>query len=229
REPQRAGPVVGLLREATTQFDRNNGWLLKWLETNKSPAIEDIFYNRPHFLEFFSVNLVSNSQRFIASLETMMGLRTGPSVYHGGIERAQLDEAGASATLNGFEALLSELELQSQAGLDRMLAMHRYLFLATLGVVCLIALFIFKPMTELIRKRTSELVAARNAMAYIAVHDGLTGLHNRSFMREKLVSLIDDTLKGGRTLAVVQIDLDRFKQVNDTLGHSAGDFVLATT
>src|SRR5690606_30330273 len=53
REPQRAGPVVGLLREATTQFDRNNGWLLKWLETNKSPAIEDIFYNRPHFLEFF--------------------------------------------------------------------------------------------------------------------------------------------------------------------------------
>ncbi|MBI1621155.1 putative bifunctional diguanylate cyclase/phosphodiesterase [Aquamicrobium zhengzhouense] len=229
REPQRAGPVVGLLREATTQFDRNNGWLLKWLETNKSRAIEDIFYNRPHFLEFFSVNLVSNSQRFIASLETMMGLRTGPSIYHGGIERAQLDEAGASATLNGFEALLSELELQSQAGLDRMLAMHRYLFLATLGVVCLIALFIFKPMTELIRKRTSELVAARNAMAYIAVHDGLTGLHNRSFMREKLVSLIDDTLKGGRTLAVVQIDLDRFKQVNDTLGHSAGDFVLATT
>ena len=66
-------------------------------------------------------------------------------------------------------------------------------------------------------------------MAFIAVHDGLTGLHNRTFLTDHFDTLIKGAHRRGERLAVVQLDLDRFKQINDTLGHAAGDYVLVVT
>ncbi len=103
------------------------------------------------------------------------------------------------------------------------------LFFATIGIIILVALFIFRPMSEVIRRKTHELVDARNSMAFIAVHDGLTGLHNRTFLTDHFDTLIKGAHRRGERMAIVQIDLDRFKQINDTLGHSAGDYVLVAT
>ena len=93
----------------------------------------------------------------------------------------------------------------------------------------LVALFIFRPMSDVILRRTHELVDARNSMAFIAVHDGLTGLHNRTFLTDHFDTLIKGAHRRGERLAVLQLDLDRFKQINDTLGHAAGDYVLVVT
>ncbi len=60
----------------------------------------------------------------------------------------------------------------------------------------------------------------------LAHFDGLTGLHNRDHMRELLDRMIVQASRSARQLAVVFIDLDHFKEVNDTLGHDAGDHVL---
>ena len=114
-------------------------------------------------------------------------------------------------------------------GCDKMLNVHRTLFYATIGVIVLVALFIFRPMSEVILRRTHELVDARNSMAFIAVHDGLTGLHNRTFLTDHFDTLIKGAHRRGERLAVLQLDLDRFKQINDTLGHAAGDYVLVVT
>ena len=61
---------------------------------------------------------------------------------------------------------------------------------------------------------------------YMAEHDALTDLPNRVLLREKLERALAVTHRGGPGLAVLMLDLDRFKEVNDTLGHPAGDTLL---
>ena len=63
-------------------------------------------------------------------------------------------------------------------------------------------------------------------LAYQANHDALTGLPNRLMLQRELDLALHKAAKTGESLAVVFIDLDRFKQINDTLGHEVGDVVL---
>jgi diguanylate cyclase (GGDEF)-like protein len=63
-------------------------------------------------------------------------------------------------------------------------------------------------------------------ITYMAQHDALTDLPNRVLLRERLEHALAITRRGGPHLAVLMLDLDRFKEVNDTLGHPAGDTLL---
>ncbi|MEX5746686.1 EAL domain-containing protein [Massilia sp. X63] len=67
---------------------------------------------------------------------------------------------------------------------------------------------------------------AEEALLRMANHDALTGLPNRVLMQDRLGQAIMHAHRGGRQVAVMFIDLDRFKHVNDSLGHDAGDALI---
>jgi diguanylate cyclase (GGDEF)-like protein len=62
--------------------------------------------------------------------------------------------------------------------------------------------------------------------AYQATHDSLTGLPNRSLFHDRLQQAIAGVARSGDAVAVMLMDLDRFKEINDALGHQTGDLVL---
>ncbi|MBB6306176.1 diguanylate cyclase domain-containing protein [Xanthobacter tagetidis] len=72
----------------------------------------------------------------------------------------------------------------------------------------------------------SQRRAAEDELAFAASHDPLTGLANRVMAEAQLKAAVERWARGGAGLAVLLLDLDRFKTVNDTLGHAAGDQVL---
>ena len=72
----------------------------------------------------------------------------------------------------------------------------------------------------------SERKAAEERMVYIAQHDFLTGLPNRMMLHDRLTQAIAHAEREQRKVAVMFLDLDRFKAINDTLGHLVGDKLL---
>ncbi|TYP84598.1 putative bifunctional diguanylate cyclase/phosphodiesterase [Blastococcus xanthinilyticus] len=72
----------------------------------------------------------------------------------------------------------------------------------------------------------TERKRAEQSLAHQAFHDGLTGLANRALFAERVEQALRHNARHGDTAAVVYIDLDGFKAVNDSLGHQAGDLLL---
>jgi diguanylate cyclase (GGDEF)-like protein len=76
-----------------------------------------------------------------------------------------------------------------------------------------------------IRDLRARKEAERNIL-FLAHHDALTGLPNRSTFNKRLDQEVEAALQSGRRLAVLCLDLDRFKEVNDQYGHEAGNDIL---
>lgn len=76
--------------------------------------------------------------------------------------------------------------------------------------------------------RTKELNKANIKLKTLAHYDSLTGLPNRDLFNDRLAQAIEKAKRHNNELALLFVDLDRFKQINDSLGHSLGDKVLQT-
>jgi diguanylate cyclase (GGDEF)-like protein len=73
------------------------------------------------------------------------------------------------------------------------------------------------------RHTAVALSEGESRLRHLALHDALSGLPNRAYFAERLEAMIDKVNRGGSAGAVLCIDLDHFKDVNDTLGHHVGD------
>src|SRR5690606_20039050 len=100
------------------------------------------------------------------------------------------------------------------------------LFMRALGPVLLIAMGLGAVALYLLhetQKTARNLIASEARAKHMAMHDALTGLPNRTLFTDRLTQALERIRRQGGYVAVHCIGLDRFKDVNDTLGHTAGD------
>lgn len=96
--------------------------------------------------------------------------------------------------------------------------------LATTAFLALMMLFL--TLWRIKAKQNETLEKSHYQLVKQSHEDSLTGLPNRRLFEERLTQMIASTHRGGAKFAVFYLDLDKFKQVNDTLGHEAGDRLL---
>jgi diguanylate cyclase (GGDEF)-like protein len=90
-------------------------------------------------------------------------------------------------------------------------------------IVIWVAVWVALIMTTMVSRR---LDAQNAALQHQATHDSLTGLPNRALLHERLAEALKTADASGRSVSLVMMDLDRFKEINDTLGHHVGDRLL---
>jgi diguanylate cyclase (GGDEF)-like protein len=98
----------------------------------------------------------------------------------------------------------------------------RELYLVLLGALLVLWAVLFRIVSR--ASKTMHRQAAQNE--HLALHDPLTDLPNRSLFRDRIDQAVRTARRDGTRLAVLIIDLDRFKEINDTLGHHTGDLLL---
>lgn len=74
--------------------------------------------------------------------------------------------------------------------------------------------------------RTKELAAVNAELAYQSLHDALTNIPNRTLLSDRLQQAILTAKRENQSVALMMMDLDHFKEINDTMGHHSGDLVL---
>lgn len=118
-----------------------------------------------------------------------------------------------------------KLQLQRQLRWGNVFS-HHGLFMSAMIVGITLLLFY-----GLIRHRRAVQVAVleHERAEYLAMHDALTGLPNRYLLADRVAQALQRTQRHGVLFALILIDLDDFKAINDTLGHDVGDAVLIKT
>ena len=103
-------------------------------------------------------------------------------------------------------------------------AVARKAFLPVAGILELMLILLYALLVPILARVSRRVVRQLERIRHQAYHDDLTGLPNRRFLRERLEVALAEA--DGRPVAVLLLDLDRFKDVNDTFGHPGGDDLL---
>lgn len=108
-------------------------------------------------------------------------------------------------------------------GIDRK---RLYQIVWQVAVITLVLIAVFIVWNLFLRREVNLRREAEHKMRYMATHDDLTGLPNRSLLNERINQALEQHSRHNEILAILFLDLDGFKEVNDIHGHDAGDELL---
>ena len=92
-----------------------------------------------------------------------------------------------------------------------------------MGANTLLAGLAFGMLSQVLKRERREIAKLNETLAHDAIHDYLTNLYNRRYLRERAAEELARAVREHRPCCVVNLDIDHFKQCNDVLGHVAGD------
>jgi diguanylate cyclase (GGDEF)-like protein len=139
-------------------------------------------------------------------------------------ERAGLAEAKSFRILMRSPADVTILERPSW-----WTPVHAVLVLTLALIATLVALGWVTMLRKRIAQQAGLLRESEQQFRHMALHDDLTGLATRLLLQDRLGIALESAKRRNTGLAVLMVDLDKFKEINDTYGHAAGDQVLRVT
>ncbi|QKV19199.1 putative bifunctional diguanylate cyclase/phosphodiesterase [Oricola thermophila] len=211
------------LRRSIDEFEANHRRVVEAseagneLDRQAATRLKTLLTDQPYTVDRLVREFVDDARAFVAlSADPAKRLLADP---------VPLDSA--TAALSGYHQIVDVMSQNARMTAERTATLSRALFSAMMLVLAAAVLFIFRPMIRNVAERTHELIDARNEMAHLAAHDRLTGLRNRVFLTDHFEHMIEGAKRRGERVAVLHLDLDNFKFINDTYGHMAGDHVLS--
>jgi diguanylate cyclase (GGDEF)-like protein len=197
-----------------------------------SSEINDIYFGQE--------NLKFRVQQYLALVRLVIDL---PEHEHKKVIILDI-ERFSEGLLADLDKVVLQFQKEGEARLQKIKDTKFMLLLLTLLVLGLEVLFIFRPMVAQIVSlsrlkeetlehlerqvllRTLHLEKMNQKLNRLAHHDALTGLRNRLNLESNIEEVIEASEKNGAEFAVLMLDIDWFKSVNDQYGHEIGDFVL---
>ena len=143
-------------------------------------------------------------------------------------QTASGDYDRSDLALAALITVLSELCFTLYANVNDIFSLlgHAYKIVAYWFIYRAVYLFAVRAPYQRLSEEIAERRGAEQRLEYLAYHDPLTGLPNRALLQDRLAQALSEARRSGRQLAVLLLDLDQFKTVNDSLGHGVGDQLL---
>ncbi|ARE42109.1 diguanylate cyclase/phosphodiesterase (GGDEF & EAL domains) with PAS/PAC sensor(s) [Rhodovulum sp. P5] len=215
---------------AVGQFADGHAWLLK--NALRSPEARALYFDPD------GPRLDRQVAEFLRLSKEFLALRDQPASALPVLR--QMEDMAIADLLESLNAAVTLFEAEATERTARLEQMHHLALQLTLLILVLEAIFVFWPAQRTVTRslnkvveqnrrlltRNDELDRLSRELDHAARHDHLTGLANRKKLYEELETLLADRRESGRAVCVMAVDLDRFKEVNDTLGHAMGDAVL---
>lgn len=193
-----------------------------------------------HAMYFGEMQVASRVQMYVHSASAIVNKDTPQEISE---SKKYIDKHSESLLID-LNKVVSQYQLEGEEKLEDMQQVELFLWIFTIFTLLLEVIIIFQPMVRYllelsfenekvlkdletkVQLRTLYLEDANTKLSHLASHDPLTGLQNRLKLENSIERAIELHQTHNVSYAVIMLDIDWFKNVNDTYGHDVGDTVL---